>query len=224
MTTITNLHVEMQNGEIMNNTFQPEGNYYDKYNTTNPIEKKLMSGYFATASDLLLHARNGCRILDAGCGEGNFTHFLRTLFSKSSIDAFDCGKTAIADAVDAYSDDDISFSIGDIYSVPASDGTYDLVTVSEVLEHLESPTEALAELYRVSGKYVFLSVPNEPIWRILNMCRGKYLRDLGNTPGHICHWNMNSLKKMIRRAVGENALIITSSSLPWLFALIIKED
>jgi hypothetical protein len=30
-------------------------------------------------------------------------------------------------------------------------------------------------------------VPREPIWRIGNMARGRYLGDLGNTPGHIQH-------------------------------------
>ena len=28
-----------------------------------------------------------------------------------------------------------------------------------------------------------MSVPREPLWRGLNMARGAYLRDLGNTPG-----------------------------------------
>ncbi len=32
---------------------QPEGNYYDKYGSKNPIEKKLISGFFAAFDTML---------------------------------------------------------------------------------------------------------------------------------------------------------------------------
>ena len=31
--------------------------------------------------------------------------------------------------------------------------------------------------------------PREPLWRGLNIARGAYLKDLGNTPGHLNHWS-----------------------------------
>ena len=62
---------------------------------------------------------------------------------------------------------------------------FEAVVCTEVLEHLEEPEKALRELLRVTRRWVILSVPREPLWRVLNMVRGAYLRHFGNTPGHI---------------------------------------
>ena len=77
--------------------------------------------------------------------------------------------------------------------------TFDLVMSSEVLEHLEDPEKAINEVKRVTKKYCVFSVPNEPWWRIANMLRGAYLRDFGNTPGHIQHWSKRSFKKFLKK-------------------------
>ena len=58
-------------------------------------------------------------------------------------------------------------------------------------------SKAIHELKRTSAKYIIVSVPREPLWRILNMFRGKYLRCLGNTPGHINHWHSNSIINLL---------------------------
>ena len=41
---------------------------------------------------------------------------------------------------------------------------------------------------RVARRWLLVSVPHEPLWRALNVARGAYLRELGNTPGHLNHW------------------------------------
>ena len=51
------------------------------------------------------------------------------------------------------------------------------------------PERALAEMARVARGYLLVSVPREPLWRALNIARGAYVRDLGNTPGHLNHWS-----------------------------------
>ena len=48
---------------------------------------------------------------------------------------------------------------------------------------------AMQELFRVAEKTVVVSVPSEPLWRVLNCLRRKYWKDFGNTPGHINHWS-----------------------------------
>jgi len=76
---------------------------------------------------------------------------------------------------------------GDLASniLPPKSQSYDLTIACEVLEHLEDPGQALTEIDRVTKQSVLISVPQEPMWRILNMARGKYWSDLGNTPGHV---------------------------------------
>ena len=61
------------------------------------------------------------------------------------------------------------------------------------------PELALAELARVARRDVVVSVPREPIWRAANLARGKYLTDLGNTPGHINHWGTKAFAELVGR-------------------------
>ena len=42
--------------------------------------------------------------------------------------------------------------------------------------------------------HLLVSVPREPLWRALNVARGAYLRELGNTPGHVNHWSKRGVR------------------------------
>jgi SAM-dependent methyltransferase len=44
--------------------------------------------------------------------------------------------------------------------LPFEDNSFDIVTALDVLEHLNNPHEALKELFRISRKAVFISLPN----------------------------------------------------------------
>jgi len=198
----------------------PSGNFYDKYNTKNPIERMLMRNFFKRVEVLmrLTGVKDGTPILEAGCGEGHFTEFIRECFPSSPINAFDISDEIVEVARDSKLKN-VDFHIGDIYNIDAASGSYELICVSEVLEHVEHPVRALKELERVSGKYLLVTVPNEPLWRILNMCRGAYLKDFGNTPGHIQHWSKRQFIKMLR-ANTKLRIVKFQKSLPWLQMLL----
>jgi len=93
-----------------------------------------------------------------------------------------------------------------------SDNEFDSILLLEVLEHLEDPAAALREIFRVARHSVVVSVPNEPLWRILNFMRGKYWSDWGNTPGHINHWSRAEFISLISQ-FGE--IISVHSPKPW---------
>jgi hypothetical protein len=57
----------------------------------------------------------------------------------------------------------------------------------------------LAELVRVARSAVVVSVPREPVWRILNCLRGAYLPWLGNPPGHVNHFSTGAFVKLCAR-------------------------
>jgi len=59
-------------------------------------------------------------------------------------------------------------------------------------------------------------VPREPIWRILNIARGKYIGDLGNTPGHVNHWSRRGFIDLLSRRFD---VVEVRSPLPWTMAL-----
>jgi hypothetical protein len=76
--------------------------------------------------------------------------------------------------------------------------------------------EGLRRLAETAGKYVLLSVPREPVWRVLNVLRGKYLGRMGYTPGHINHWTPVGF----RRLVSEHLEILDNRSpFPWTMVL-----
>ena len=82
----------------------------------------------------------------------------------------------------------------------------------EVLEHLRDPDAGLRELARVSSKHLLLSVPHEPFFRGSNLLTGRYLKDLGNTPGHLNHWTAAGFQRFVSQ-VGTVRKV--ASPYPW---------
>ena len=103
-----------------------------------------------------------------------------------------------------------------VYGLTRDEDAFDCIFLLEVLEHLEDYERALEELFRVSRKYVVISIPNEPLWKILNCFRGRYLRDWGNTPGHINHWSTSKIRKLVSK-YGVVREVYTP--IPWIIVL-----
>lgn len=190
----------------------PTGNTYDKYATTNPIEQRMMRGFFAAFDSMLDVASRSMppvRILEIGVGEGIVTQRVIERFPSASVLGLDLPDDDLAQDWQAR---DLSCVFGDATSLPFPDDAFDLVLAIEVFEHLPDTAGALHELQRVCSGSLIASVPFEPIWRAGNMARGRYWRDLGNTPGHINHWTSRGFAKLVgtRFRVAE-----TASPLPW---------
>jgi 2-polyprenyl-3-methyl-5-hydroxy-6-metoxy-1,4-benzoquinol methylase len=110
----------------------------------------------------------------------------------------------------------VSFRLADLYALtPEPDGAA-LVVCCEVLEHLDDPARALSVLAGLAHSYLIVSVPREPLWRVLNMARGRYWRALGNTPGHLQHWSTRSFLALLERQV---EVLEVRTPLPWTMAL-----
>ena len=197
---------------------QPAGNYFDKYNSSNFIIKKIMKGFFDNLAELLKFT-NSHRVIDVGCGEGHITNFLVQRLPNAEVKGVDVAKDIIKIARTNYPL--LHFEEESIYSLPYSTGYYDLVVSCEVLEHLEQPDRALRELLRVCHECVILSVPREPIWCISNLIRGKYLRNLGNTPGHIQHWSQRGFIDFVSQF---GTIELIKSPFPWTMVLLKKEE
>jgi len=91
----------------------------------------------------------------------------------------------------------ITFLEASVYGLPFEDRQFELVVCCEVLEHLKEPEAGFAELCSV-GEAVLVSVPWEPVWRLLNVLRGQYLSHFGNTPGHVQHFRRRGLRRLTR--------------------------
>jgi ubiquinone/menaquinone biosynthesis C-methylase UbiE len=100
----------------------------------------------------------------------------------------------------------------DATRLPFPDDAFDLALAIEVMEHIPQPARALDELARVCTGTLVLSVPFEPVWRAGNLARRRYVRDWGNTPGHVNHWT----RWGFRRFVADRFTVErVSSPLPW---------
>jgi 2-polyprenyl-3-methyl-5-hydroxy-6-metoxy-1,4-benzoquinol methylase len=102
-------------------------------------------------------------------------------------------------------------------SLPFADDEFEAATAMEVLEHVPDPDAVLVEMSRVASRWLLVSVPREPLWRALNVARGAYLKDLGNTPGHLNHWSKRSFAQLLGRH-GETVEL--RSPFPWTMALV----
>jgi SAM-dependent methyltransferase len=190
----------------------PTGNTYDKYGSTNPIEQRMMRGFFA-ALDRFLDATRPARILEIGVGEGIVTGRVIERFAGVPVIGLDLPDDELAAQ---WQSRDLSCAFGDASFLPFPDDAFDLVMAIEVFEHLPDPPAALAELARVCSGSLIASVPFEPIWRVGNMARGRYLRDLGNTPGHINHWTNRGFAKLVSRHF---EIVDRATPLPWTMVL-----
>jgi ubiquinone/menaquinone biosynthesis C-methylase UbiE len=186
----------------------PTGNTLNKYGVEHPVERRLVDG-FLRALDGVLPAVAPTRVLEVGAGEGEISERVRDRFPEASVVSIDLHDPDLGDewrrrsAVGAFAD---------VRRLPFPDDTFDLVLGIEVLEHVDGPAQALAEIRRVARDDVVLSVPREPIWRVANVLRGRYVRHLGNTPGHVNHWSTRSFRSWV---AGTFEVGATRTPFPW---------
>lgn len=190
------------------------GNVYDKLGTRNPIARALVRG-FMTSFDALL-AESGAQddVHEVGCGEGNLAARLRArgLVVRGS----DFSEAIIAEARHRHGTTGIRFDVKSIYDLAPDVDAASLVVCCEVLEHLDDPQRALVKLTAIVRDWCILSVPREPIWSLMNLARGKYLSDWGNTPGHVQRWSSRSFLAMVERHF---EVVTVRRPVPWTMVL-----
>ncbi len=188
------------------------GNAYDKYGSKNPIVRWMMRGFDDSLAGLV-EAAQPVSIHEIGCGEGYWSQ--RWLAAGIDARGCDISKTAIELArrnARAQGLDPDRFETRSIYELEAGRDSADLVVCCEVLEHLDDPEAGLRALQRIVGRHLIVSVPREPVWRALNLARGKYVGQGGNTPGHVQHWSSRGFIRLVARHFRIDRVL---TPLPW---------
>jgi SAM-dependent methyltransferase len=195
----------------------PTGNTFDKYGSTTPVVRRLMSGFEGTLERLFTQA-DPQSILDVGCGEGVLTERWAARLGDKPVLGIDLPDPKLEAHWSARVRPNLEFRVMDVDGLASlPDRGFDLAAAIEVLEHVPDPERTLAEMARVSARHLLVSVPHEPLWRALNVARGAYVRDLGNTPGHVNHWT----KRGFVRAAGRYGDVIEARSpFPWTMLLV----
>jgi SAM-dependent methyltransferase len=173
-------------------------------------------GSFLSELDRLAADTGAVDVHELGCGEGELVLRLarRGLRARGS----DASEPVIEEARRraGAAQLDIEFKAAPIETLDPRVDSAELILCCEVMEHVEDPDAALEIIARLARPWAIVSVPREPLWRVLNLGRLRYVRELGNTPGHLQHWSRKAFVCFL-----EQRLEVTTvrSPIPWTMAL-----
>jgi len=144
------------------------------------------------------------KLLDIGCGLGNFCRYMKARNPELEIWGVDFSPKAIELAKGI--EPTINYLVADAYKLPFEDNTFDVVCAQEVIEHLENPHKAIEEWKRVLKKYgeLYITTP----WR------GSRNRELGQMFGgmmsaeHLFEWTPNEFNRNCRKHFKKVILVI----------------
>lgn len=172
--------------------------YYNKGVKNNLFQKYWHNKKWRTLSKFI--NRDAGRLLDIGCADGTTTNQIKTFLPNCEISGIDLYKRTIDFAKKKYKG--IEFTVADAHRLPFKNGSFDVVTAIEILEHLERPEDALGEIHRVLNKNGTLVVVQDTdsilfrlVWWFWNKSKGSVWQN-----SHISCVRPNGLVKMIKSA------------------------
>ena len=140
-----------------------------------------------------LELRAGLRVLDVGCGTGEYVRVMAPLVAPGGVVGIDLS-AALIDRARQLSGDagpNLSFRVGDAYELPFPDGSFDRVICTQVLLHLADPWRAVQEMRRILAPGGRLSIGE---WDWDSTCLGVTDRELGRRFVHLlCDQMYNGL-------------------------------
>jgi len=193
------------------------GNTYDKYGSTNPVVRRLVAGFGRSLDELLARVAPAS-VLDVGCGEGVVLERWARRMPQTRFVGTDLADPVLQAEWARRQLPNVEHRVMRAEDLPFADGEFALASAIEVLEHVPDPEHTASEMARVArGGHLLVSVPREPLWRVLNVARGAYARDLGNTPGHVNHWSRRGFVSFMSR---HGEVVETRSPFPWTMLLV----
>lgn len=114
----------------------------------------LMQGFLSSIRNLLSKIEYKS-VLEVGCGPGDLAAAIVPVHV--TYLGIDIDSKEVETARLRYPN--LSFVVGSAYDLLVETKSMDLVTAREVLEHLEDPAKALAEIDRVAKEWLLVSVP-----------------------------------------------------------------
>lgn len=144
------------------------------------------------------HIRPGARVLDVGCGPGNFRHYI----PQSAYTGIDPYPPADSSAVDIRRETLTQH-------LAARAGFYDAVCCFQVVEHVRDPKSLFAELVQAAkpGGLICVAVPHVPsaFTRIPNFL-------INAPPHHLTWWSKEALAELAKSA---GAVVESIKTTPW---------
>lgn len=170
--------------------------------------------------NLLSNLSPGSRTLDVGCGYGAFTAVARD----HGLDAYgiDFNAKSIEIGREAFGlDSRLQVSSVDQVKQIFRHTTFDLITMFEVIEHVEHPRELVNTVFNLlsPGGMLVLSCPNEDRWMPCGLIYVDY------PPHHLTRWTPGSLKGMLVRAGFEDVSTVVDASVrDWVWTYFVNRS
>jgi ubiquinone/menaquinone biosynthesis C-methylase UbiE len=143
---------------------------------------------------LLAHLRPGGRVLDLGCGEGDFA--ADAAQAGADVLGVDVAEEAIRRARARHPE--LRFErVGD--ELPAQDASFDLVWCSEVLEHVLDTAVLLSEARRVlkTGGVIVITTPAHGLARRLRLALAGWERHFDPRGADLRFYTVRSLRELL---------------------------
>lgn len=185
-----------------------------KHESRNPIQRALIERFHRQAIAMVDRAKPSS-ILELGCGEGYVLRALSDAGVSAKLTGIELDDRAARIAGERLGER-ATIEHRDARELAADGRRFDMVMMLEVLEHIPDPAQMLPILDSLTNGWVLLSVPWEPVFRGLNLLRGKNITRLGNDPDHVNHWGRLGFAKFVSTRFD----IVTSPEVfPWTMAL-----
>ncbi len=153
--------------------------------------------YWDFRDSVVLGHVSGTRILDAGCGEGITLQKIADLFPLSKVEGVDID----LENVRICNEHNLTVQQGNLYELPFDNGHFDCCIFIEVIEHLDYPEKAVAELGRVTrpgGKLILVYPIDWAMWLARIACMK--FKEARFDSGHLRQWTMGELAHCFKQA------------------------
>ena len=188
---------------------QFEKDYYEYDGFWNDEEKSLRNNIEKIELTLSFIKADIQSVLDAACGNGIFTNYLKQKRHELKVVGFDRSEQALKYVK-------TEKFIASIDSIPLENESFDCVIAHDVIEHLpvETYEKALFELSRVTKKYIIVGVPyKEKISDNVTYCPS--CLSIFNYDLHLRSFDDNKLKQLFLSYGFENLSIGTCDTVTY---------
>ena len=151
------------------------------------------------------------RIIDIGCGEGLTLEKVIRNFPNRMV----LGVDLSAENITICREHGLPVIHSSIYGLSLENSSFDCCIFLEVIEHLDEPERAIAEIHRLlrSGGRVIILFPNDLLFMIARLLTFKF-KEAFYDPGHVRQWTPKGLAKLL---IDSGFKIVAQESLPFVF-------
>ncbi len=145
------------------------------------------------------------RVLDAGCGEGDFSLHIAKMAGVKQVDGIDLSQTIIKSCLKKAKENKLSnkakFKVGSITNLPFKDKIFDSIFTFEIVEHILDTDKMFKELNRVlkKGGHLGITTVDFNLPKMLIIALFYFETYFDPTTPHIRFFTKNTLKKMLEK-------------------------